>query len=416
MERTIEVSFITKLENFRVTETPFRLPIELARYGLSEVINHLLSLEPHKLFDFLIDNQFLRTSLKQYLEEKNLTEEVPIVIEYVESNVLPEPSKELIHDDWVSSIDSTMQGIYLTGCYDNVARLWNSSGKKIMDFAGGHTKSIKDVALLQLKSEKQKIKAVRFVTASQDHTLKVWKANLNHKKSSIQFECVGHNGTVECVDVNLTTPTKFCSGSWDSTISIWDLNSEPIENLTNESTKKKRKIRSHEPKQFHPSCSLIGHNGSISRVKWISVNRIISGSYDHSIRTWDVEAQINVSSLFGSSIIHGMSYCPQSNLIATGHNDNLIRFWDFRTQDSVVWKSLTSHNGWIPSVSFHPQNENLLVSGSYDKTVKFWDIRSKIPLHTLTGHTDKVLTVSWDQEGKILSGGADNKLKTWVFP
>jgi hypothetical protein len=43
-EETVEVRFVTKLEQFRVTETPFRLPVQLARFGLSGVINHLLSL------------------------------------------------------------------------------------------------------------------------------------------------------------------------------------------------------------------------------------------------------------------------------------------------------------------------------------------------------------------------------------
>jgi ribosome biogenesis protein YTM1 len=80
-----------------------------------------------------------------------------------------------------------------------------------------------------------------------------------------------------------------------------------------------------------------------------------------------------------------------------------------------VWQTLTSHLGWVPSVNFHPQNENLLASGSYDKTVKFWDIRSKIPLHTISAHSDKVLVVDWDQQERIISGGADNKLKTWEF-
>jgi hypothetical protein len=41
---TVEVRFFTKLDDYRVTETPFRLPIALARFGLSGVINHLLSL------------------------------------------------------------------------------------------------------------------------------------------------------------------------------------------------------------------------------------------------------------------------------------------------------------------------------------------------------------------------------------
>jgi ribosome biogenesis protein YTM1 len=39
---TIEVRFITKLEQYRVTDAPFRVPSQLGRLGLSELINHLL--------------------------------------------------------------------------------------------------------------------------------------------------------------------------------------------------------------------------------------------------------------------------------------------------------------------------------------------------------------------------------------
>ena len=40
----VQVKFTTKLDKYRITETPFYVPIELTRYGLSEVINHLLAL------------------------------------------------------------------------------------------------------------------------------------------------------------------------------------------------------------------------------------------------------------------------------------------------------------------------------------------------------------------------------------
>ena len=33
---------MTKYEAHRVTETPFAVPVILGRYGLSEVVNHLL--------------------------------------------------------------------------------------------------------------------------------------------------------------------------------------------------------------------------------------------------------------------------------------------------------------------------------------------------------------------------------------
>lgn len=43
-ERQVQVRFVTKLpEEYRVTNASFAVPARLTRYGLSEVINSLLS-------------------------------------------------------------------------------------------------------------------------------------------------------------------------------------------------------------------------------------------------------------------------------------------------------------------------------------------------------------------------------------
>ena len=57
-----------------------RFTFFLHRFGLSEIINHLLALNESgdaerksKPFDFLIDNEFVRTTLKQHLQSRNLS-------------------------------------------------------------------------------------------------------------------------------------------------------------------------------------------------------------------------------------------------------------------------------------------------------------------------------------------------------
>ena len=46
-EAQVQVQFVTKLEDrWRVTEAPIQLPTRLTRFGLSEVVNHLLSASP----------------------------------------------------------------------------------------------------------------------------------------------------------------------------------------------------------------------------------------------------------------------------------------------------------------------------------------------------------------------------------
>ena len=70
----IRVQFATTFAKFRVTETPFAVPAKLNPTGLSEVICHLLGLSEQVPFDFLVDGQLVRTSLRKHLSQRGLSE------------------------------------------------------------------------------------------------------------------------------------------------------------------------------------------------------------------------------------------------------------------------------------------------------------------------------------------------------
>lgn len=56
-----------------------------------------------------------------------------------------------------------------------------------------------------------------------------------------------------------------------------------------------------------------------------------------------------------------------------------------------------------------------MLSSSQDGAVKLWDIRSTLPLHSAQAHKGKALCCGW-QDGKIISGGEDGAVKTYVVP
>lgn len=70
----ILVQFVTKNPAIRVPETPIAVPAKLGRYGLSEVINLLLNNEKPQPFDFLIETEFIRTSIDKHIRKHNLKE------------------------------------------------------------------------------------------------------------------------------------------------------------------------------------------------------------------------------------------------------------------------------------------------------------------------------------------------------
>jgi WD40 repeat protein len=149
-----------------------------------------------------------------------------------------------------------------------------------------------------------------------------------------------------------------------------------VDELPDESLNKKKKSDMSSTVKT-PIITLAGHTENISSCKWIDDTTVVTASWDHSIKVWDMFAGHEVHTMKSlSKIFLSIDYSPVNKLIAAGLNDSVIRVYDHRSNEGNLVKiSLTSHTGWCPSVCWSRTNENLLVSGSYDTLAKLWDIR-----------------------------------------
>ncbi|RUP49005.1 NUC135 domain-containing protein [Jimgerdemannia flammicorona] len=140
----VQVRFVTQQRKYAVIDSAILVPARLKRYGLSEIVNHLLGSgmysPPGTLtknpvpFDFLIEGQFLRTSLSEYLENAGLSTENLITIEYVESMLPPTPMSSFQHDDWISSVKGFSQHRYtfITSFYRACQQISNSLSHRVI--------------------------------------------------------------------------------------------------------------------------------------------------------------------------------------------------------------------------------------------------------------------------------------------
>jgi len=69
--------------------------------------------------------------------------------------------------------------------------------------------------------------------------------------------------------------------------------------------------------------------------------------------------------------VNSVSWSPDGTRLASGSYDKTVRVWDVATGASVA--TLEGHTGWVRSVSWSPDGTRL-ASGSRDETVRVWDV------------------------------------------
>lgn len=399
----LQIHLITKQPQYAVSDIPYSIAATVSREELNTMINALLE-EHGDLkavdFDFLVLGEFLKQPLGIHLKEREISFEDVVEIEYVERFPAPEPQDCLMHDDWVSAVQCRDNWI-LTGCYDNTVNLWTTKGKHVLTIPG-HTAPIKAVTWISLNDN-----TGVFASASQDQTAMIWEWNVEKNAVTCVYVCKGHERGIDCIDASPSTKL-LATGSWDTMLKVW---STSLSDEEDESASKKTK--SEQGKTRTPIITLQGHREAISGVQWINEDTIVTSSWDHTIRVWDLALKGIKSEISGNKSFFDISYSKLNGLVIACSADKNLSLYDLRTNVGTNMKnSFYGHTQWVNGVCWSPTEEQLFISGSYDNQVKLWDMRSpKAPLYDLIGHEDKVHDCDWSNPKFMVSGGADNTVR-----
>ena len=86
-----------------------------------------------------------------------------------------------------------------------------------------------------------------------------------------------------------------------------------------------------------------------------------------------------------------VAFNTNGTILASGSYDETIKLWNVETKTEIA--TLEGHSGYVNSVAFNT-NGTILASGSFDGTIKLWNVETKTEIATLKGHSYSVMSVS----------------------
>lgn len=143
-----------------------------------------------------------------------------------------------------------------------------------------------------------------------------------------------------------------------------------------------------------------GHTNGVMCLQFED-NILATGSYDATIKIWDINTGEEIRTLRGHSCGIRCLQFDDTKLIS-GSLDHRIKIWNWRTGECI--STYAGHSGGVLSVHF---DSTILVSGSMDNTVRIWNFKDK-SARSLRGHTDWVNCVKVDTLSRTVFTASDD--------
>lgn len=274
---------------------------------------------------------------------------------------------------------------------------------------------------------------------SERYTLeKNWRKGIYNVKSFI-----GHTDGITCLQFN---QKHIITGSYDSTIKIWDIQTQKCVRTLVGHTKGIRSLIFDNQKLI--SCGLDttikvwnyhtgqcistyrGHEDAVVSVDFHD-KTIVSGSADATVKVWHVDSRTCYTLRGHNDWVNCVKIHPQSNTVFSASDDTTIKMWDLETHQCIkTFEGETGHVGQVQCVipinykdSIIGDHDEIheteitnypthLISSSLDNTIKIWDVKTGKCIRTQFGHIEGVWSISADNF-RIVSGAHDRLIKVW---
>ncbi|XP_046931526.1 striatin-3 isoform X2 [Lynx rufus] len=273
------------------------------------------------------------------------------------------------------------------------------------------------------------------VTASEDHTLKLWNLQKTvpaKKSASLDVEPIytfrAHIGPVLSLAISSNGEQCF-SGGIDATIQWWNMPSPNVDPYD-----------TYEPNVL--AGTLVAHTDAVWGLAYSGIkNQLLSCSADGTIRLWNPQEKLPCICTYNGDKEHGIPTsvdfigCDPAHMV-TSFNTGSTVIYDLETSQSLVMLSSQvdsglQSNNHINRVVSHPTLP-VTITAHEDRHIKFfdnktghdcsirlWNLDSKTCVQEITAHRKKLDESIYDvafhpSKAYIASAGADALAKVFV--
>lgn len=228
------------------------------------------------------------------------------------------------------------------------------------------------------------------LSASRDKTLIMWELCRDEVNYGIPKRRLrGHNHFVS--DVVISSDGQFAlSGSWDSTLRLWDL-------TTGQTTRR-----------------FVGHTKDVLSVAFSADNRqIVSGSRDKCIKLWNTlgVCKYTIQEDGHTDWVSCVRFSPNTGnpIIVSCGWDRIVKVWNLT--NCKLRTNHIGHTGYLNTVTVSPDG-SLCASGGKDSQAMLWDLNEGKHLYTLDGG-DQINALTFSPNRYWLCAATGPSIKIW---
>uniref|UniRef100_A0A452I7C4 Striatin N-terminal domain-containing protein n=1 Tax=Gopherus agassizii TaxID=38772 RepID=A0A452I7C4_9SAUR len=255
------------------------------------------------------------------------------------------------------------------------------------------------------------------VTASEDHTLKLWNLQKTvpaKKSASLDVEPIytfrAHIGPVLSLAISSNGEQCF-SGGIDATIQWWNMPSPNVDPYD-----------TYEPNVL--AGTLIAHTDAVWGLAYSGIkNHLLSCSADGTIRLWNPPEKLPCICTYNGEKEHGIPTsvdfigCDPAHMVTSFSTGSTV-IYDLETCQSLVILSSQidsglQSNNHINRVVSHPTLP-VTITAHEDRHIKFFDNKTGKMIHSMVAHLDAVTSLAVDPNGiYLMSGSHDCSIRLW---